>query len=257
MCFSAYILWNSEYTNSDFAAVCRESVACAAYLRTIMRGERSAVFSGGTPSAIYKGAEQGDVALSLSAADICDGKVKSALSVLGDKLVGVPVDTGAILIKQETYADSLLFLHNSKKECRFQPSHLFKDKNDWALGAYAVKYEDGTVELISLYYGSEVGRQGFKYERHRVPENKKGVEIDIEIGGDNAEALPCYFTHDNQWFESLCYSTTPVITDEHTAFAYEWKNPYPEKKITKIKAINVSQDMEQTVVLYGVVAIKK
>ena len=43
----------------------------------------------------------------------------------------------------------------------------------------------------------------------------------------------------------------------YSAFAYEWKNPYPEKKITKIKAINVSQDMEQTVVLYGIAAIKK
>ena len=257
MCFSAYILWNSEYTNSDFAKVCRESVSRGAYLRTIMRNEPSPVFSYGSSTAIYNGGESGEMTLALSAADVCDEKVKAALSPLGDRLVGVPVDRGAILVKPDVYADSLLFLHNSKKEMKFEPSHLFKDKNDWALGAYAVSYEDGTVELVSIFYGTEVGWQNYNYERHRISTDKNGAEIDIDVSGDNEAAAPCYFTHNHQWFESLCYSTTPVIADGCTAFAYEWKNPYPEKMIKKIKAINVSGDMEQSIVLFGIAAIKK
>lgn len=257
MMFSAYILWNSEYTNADFSGVCREIVRRTPYLRAIMRSEPSALFAGGKAHAVYQGDEsKAAMKINLSEADVCDKSVKAALSSLDNEIYGVSVDTGAILVKPDVYADSLLFVHNTKQEMKFEPSHLFKDENIWALGAYAVTYEDGTVEIVGVYYGKEAGFSKYSFERHRKTTDKNGVEIDIDISGDNESATPCYFTHNHQWFESLCYSTTPVITDSCTAFAYEWKNPYPDKKIKKIKAINVSQNMEQSVVLFAIFAVK-
>ncbi|MBQ8321088.1 MAG: beta-N-acetylhexosaminidase [Clostridia bacterium] len=257
MMFSSYILWNSEYTNADFSDVCHEIVRRTPYLRAIMRGEPSALFAGGGVTPLYKGDDsKAAMKIKLSDADISDKRVKTALSVFGDELSGVSVDTGAILVKPDAYADSLLFLHNTKEEMKFEPSHLFKDENIWALGAYAVTYEDGTVEIVGVYYGKEAGWSKYSFERHRKSTDKNGAEIDIDVSGDNKSATPCYFTHNHQWFESLCYSTTPVITDTCTAFAYEWKNPYPEKKISKIKAINVSQNMEQSVVLFAILSVK-
>ncbi len=258
MMFSAYILWNSEYTNSDFEEVCRELIAKTYYLKGIMRGGVSPLVLGGRATSIYKGdSKNAAMKINLNVADIYDDIVKNAVSVFGDELNGVSVDTGAILVKPDVYADSLLFIHNTKKEMRFEPSHLFKDEKIWGVGAYAVSYDDGTVELVPVYYGKEAGYKDFTLERHRVSTDKNGAEIDIEIPGNNDIAVPCYYTHDHQWFESLCYSTTPVIGDDIAVFAYEWKNPSPEKKIIKIKAINTSGDMEQSIVLFGIAAVKK
>lgn len=258
MMFSSYILWNSEYTNSDFSGVCREIVRRTPYMRAIMRGNSSHLFAGGKVTPIYKGEKEKETTkISLADADVCDKSVKAALSVLGDEVSGVSVDTGAILVKPDVHADSLLFVHNTKEEMKFEPSHLFKDENIWALGAYAVKYDDGTVEIVPVYYGKEAGWYKYSFDRHRISTDKTGAEIDIDISGDSKSATPCYFTHNHQWFESLCYSTTPIITDNCTAFAYEWENPYPQKKITMIKAINVSQNMNQSVVLFGIMAVKK
>lgn len=258
MMFSAYILWNDEYTNSDFKAVCRKAIAKAPYMRAIMRNCTSPIFDGGCVTPIYRGeAEKQVMKIRLADADIADADISRVAAAFGDELFGVPVDTGAILAKTDTYADSLIFVHNTKKEMKFEASHLFKDEKIWGLGVYVVSYDDGTVELAPVYYGKEAGYKDFSLERRRDASDKNGVEIDIAVQGNTDVAVPCYFTHKHQWFESLCYTTTPIISDNIAAFAYEWKNPHPKKRIIKIKAMNTSQDMEQSVVLFGIAAVKK
>ena len=125
------------------------------------------------------------------------------------------------------------------------------------MGTYAVIYEDNDYELVSLYYGREIGTKDYSITRHRRIGNSKGGEIDIDIGAaENAISKAAYFDHDFSWHESLCYFTTPIICDDGTAFLYEWKNPHPEKKITMIKGISVSKKDELECTLFGIVGIK-
>ena len=102
--------------------------------------------------------------------------------------------------------------------------------------------------------------KNFKYSRHR-DEGTVSFEIDNELEEGDVSTLPCYFTKDFTWTESLTYNTTPIVTDDGTVFAYEWKNPHPDKKITKIRPYSVPQvfnkyDMEESIVLFGIVAVK-
>ena len=158
-------------------------------------------------------------------------------------------------MRLSTYADKITFVHASTEEMPFKASHLFENRERWALGAYAVMYDDGTVEIAPVYYGIEAGALTVDASRRRDYAEKKGVEIDIDISSNkNCSEISPYYSYNHEWYESLAYNTVPVFADGVTAFAYEWRNPYPEKLITKIKPINVCKTMEQTLVLFAVIA---
>ena len=168
--------------------------------------------------------------------------MKKALSEFGETLWGTPIHTGNLIIKKEFYADSLVFLHNCTAEMPFYPSHYFSDEETWGIGAYAVCYEDGTVETANVYYGRQIGVSSFKFTRHRDEGTKLGVEIDNELDAGSKKAIPCYFSVDNTWLESLAYNATPIVGEDCTVFVFEWKNPHPDKKIIKIKPYSVATD---------------
>ena len=97
-------------------------------------------------------------------------------------------------------------------------------------------------------------------ERYRNASEKLGVEIDTELEEGKNQAIPCYYTMKNQWVESLTYNATPIIGEDATLFCFEWKNPYPDKKIVKIKPYSVATDFKdksktREVYLYGIGAI--
>ena len=166
-----------------------------------------------------------------------------------------------MLIKGEFKADSLLFLHNCKKEVAFTPSYYFRDPKQRGLASYVICYEDGDRECVNLYYGTEVGAACVDYTRKRNGE-EKGLEIDMEIKEGDSPTLPCYFTQAHPWIESLTYNTTPIIEGNTAVFAYEWQNPHPEKKIVMIRPYTfrkdytalTSADRSQAVVLFGIFA---
>jgi hypothetical protein len=139
----------------------------------------------------------------------------------------------------------------------FYPSHYFKDEHTWGIATYAVSYDDGSVELANVYYGRNVGVYDLNFERHRDGETKL-TEIDIDIEGSDGETLPCYYTRNHTWVESLAYSAPPIIGNDQTVFYYEWKNPHPDKTITQIRPYHIKtkteNDIEQTVVLFGIVS---
>lgn len=260
MAYSAAILWDDEYSNDMYGEICSKVSAFMPHLRAINRGEPSALANGKTPFAVYLGEnEKAYKTVDLSSSHINDTAIKNAISALPNTLHGVSVDSGNILIKNSFKADSLLFLHSTKKEQEFFPSHYFMDEANWGLGTYAICYEDATVEVVSVYYGRQIGVDSFDYTRHRDSETKS-FEIDTELEDGGASTLPCYFTKDFTWTESLTYNTTPIITDNGTLFAYEWKNPHPDKKITKIRPYSVPKvfnkyDMDDSIVLFGILAI--
>ncbi len=260
MAYTAELLWSDGYTNDMYGAVCEKVGKIVPFIRAINRGENSLLLSKKEINLIYTGKEEDAYqTLSLKNASVSDDRIKVALECLPDTVHGTSVDTGNIYIKNKFKADGLLFLHNTKKEMPYYPSHYFMEEANWGLGAYAVRYEDGSVELVSIYYGRQIGVKDFKYTRHR-DNSIVSFEIDNELEEGDVSTLPCYFTKDFAWTESLTYNTTPIITDEGTVFAYEWKNPHPDKAITMIRPYSVPKvfnqyDMDQSVVLFGILAL--
>lgn len=254
--YSAALLWNR--TSGTHDAINAEVLRIAPYLRAIMRSDGRECSPAQSVQILYRGEETKAVAtIDADTASTHGARVRSVLSQFADKLYGTPINTAGILLRPEVYASSLMFLHSSTEERAFKASHLFESRENWALGAYAVVYEDGTVELASIYYGIEVGALATNGERHRTAAENKGAEIDIDISGEaNYSELSPYFTYNHDWYQSLAYNTTPIFDGDITTFAYEWRNPYPKKKIMKIKPINVSKSMTETLVLFGVAAIK-
>ncbi len=258
--FSSEILWNEGYTNKRYTEVCENIAAAMPYVRALNKGERSLLSKETEPEVIYIGNE--DKAYQKITLDNCkyfDNEIYKALVTLPKMLSGVSVDTGNIIIKKELYSDGLLFIHNSKKEIEFLPSHFFCNEAKWALGSYAVCYEDGTVELANIYYGRQIGVNGFKFTRHRDV-STRSFEIDNELEEGESVTVPCYFTKDFDWTESLTYNTIPIITDNGTLFVYEWKNPHPDKKITRIRPYHIPKryneyDLDQSIVLFAILSI--
>lgn len=95
----------------------------------------------------------------------------------------------------------------------------------------------------------------FKIACNEGTKEDASVEIDNDTGSKQADVIAPTFAHASAWNGCLLYSTTPVIDSNHAAFAYEWKNPFPEKKIIKIKAIHTCHDRDQCAVLFSILAI--
>ncbi len=249
MAFSAEILWNDGYCNEKYTDLCEKITAFMPYLRAVMRGESSS----------FDFRKYNTVYLCNKEKSCQEIKIHDTGYGLPSRLFGVSIDTGNILIKKEFSAKKLVFLHNTKKELTFLPSHYFTDEANWALGAYAVVYEDKTVVLVGLYYGRQIGVKDFRFTRHRDT-TTVSFEIDNELEVGESSTVPCYFTKDFYWTESLAYNTTPIITEDGTVFAYEWKNPFPDKQIIKIKPYHIPKkfnehDLQQSIVLFGILSL--
>ena len=257
--FSSQVLWADDYNNSKYNEYIDSVRAMTPYLRAINRGEPSAFATAKALSPIYLA--EGDKLcgeIDLEKANIPDEKLDSLLSPFG-KLDGYSVDEGIMVIKKEFKADSLLFLHNCKKEVPYTPSYYFPDPKQRGLASYAILYEDGDVECANVYYGTEVGASCVDFSRNRSGE-EKGLEIDMDIKEGSSPTLPCYYSKNHPWVGSLTYNTTPIINDGTAVFAYEWKNPHPDKKIVKIRPYTFRKDYtaltsanrSQAVVLFGI-----
>ena len=260
--FSSQILWTKDYNNQKYDFLVDSCRAMVPYLRAINRGEPSRFASAKSLTPIYVGG--GDKIcgeIDLSTANIPDENLRTLLSPVGT-LNGVSTDFGIMVIKEEFKADSLLFIHNCKKEVEFTPSYYFRDPKQRGILSYAIRYEDGDFECVNVFYGTEVGANCMDYTRSRSGE-EKGLEIDMEIQEGDNPTLPCYYSKNHPWTGSLTYNTTPIINNGTAVFAYEWKNPHPDKKIVKIRPytfrkdytlLGGSADRSQAVVLFGIFA---
>ena len=255
--FSSYLLWESEYSNESYDEVC-SAVRCAMPVaRAVCKGEALNLRRMVKP--IYLCESETEHKINLSTASFPDEYTKANLSPFGDELYGFEIHTGNIIIKNEFFADSLLFLHNSGKEMPFCPSHYFFDEKARGIVSYVVSYEDGSVELANGYYGREIGSFDFSFERLRNPEESAGVEIDDDVEGKSDKMLPCYYSFKSEWVGSLAYNAAPIIGEDNSLFCFEWKNPHPGKKIVKIRPYNITHFSDRKngtlVYLFGIGAI--
>ena len=120
----------------------------------------------------------------------------------------------------------------------FEPFRSFYDgrfivDEEFHLGDHVVTYTDGSVARLPVYYG------------YNIASSKTDLSAEAYAASGAAE-------HKEPVGASL-----PIYENGALRFKAAYKNPYPEKKIKKIKAINVSGDMEQSIVLFGIAAIKK
>ena len=261
--FSSSILWSGDYDNSKYNEVINKTRGFAHYIRKLY-GHRSILRDAGLVEEIFASRNGDECAFDLATADIADEDIAEKIRSFG-KLSPRRIDEGLFIIEKEFYADSLVFLHNAKKELPFLPSYYFRSEKDLGLASYAVRYEDGDVECVNVYYGKQTGAEYSNYARHRDGEDQ-GLEIDIKIEKEGTQALPCYFTADHTWMGSLTYNTTVMLQNDVALFCLEWINPHPEKKIVSIRPYTFRKDYSlydsradrsQAVSLYAVLAASK
>ena len=261
--FAASILWSDDYDNSKYNETVDKVRGFAHYVRELY-GHRSILRDSNKLEEIFASREGNENCVDLASADISDACFKEKLKVFG-KLAPRRIDEGVLIIQKEFYADSLLFLHNAKKELPFLPSYFYRNEKDLGLASYAVKYEDGDVECVNIYYGKQVGAESVNYARH-FDGDAKGHEIDTEIANNGGTEPPSYFVTDHAHMESLTYHTTVIFENNVALFGHEWTNPHPDKKIVAIRPYTFRHDYSlydsradrsQAVSLYAILAATK
>lgn len=256
--FSTYMLWNKDYDLDQYENTVHDIINKMYFTRAIMRGEASILQSGGKSKIIYLGnREMSCVAIDLINATAPCKLVEDAIRKLGTVLYGTPIDTVNILIKDTFFADSLLFLHSAKKDMEYKPSHIFPEESLYGLGTYAILYEDGLLEFSNIIYGRNIGNIEFEIKKGDGYEESVSYEIDTFTGNKEKNIKAPTFSPGCQWNDSILYETVPVTDGHVSVFAYEWRNPYPDKRIVKIKAINTCRDRQQYAILFGILAVKK
>ena len=118
------------------------------------------------------------------------------------------------------------------------PSHRFPDYAPLGLCAYVVLYEDGTIETVNAVFGRTVGNMDYKIKCGDGSEEAENFTIDDALEEKKSGLKAPTFAPSSRWFGSILYDCVPFSDGETTAFLYEWKNPHPDKKIIKIRAIN-------------------
>ncbi len=251
--YSAAVLWEQDYCNEKRAEMRQKTLDFMPFVKAILHGNAKPSDSGNakllwTPLET----ESLEACINIPKVNLPDTPTARMLSEFPETVFGVSVDTAKLLIECDVYAKSLLFLAAAKEEMPYIPSYRFPQMKQWELGTAAIFYEDGSVELANNVYGTTLGCLNYDFGNGRA--SKAGDEIDSGIGEVEVELSP-YFSDNMPWFGSLAYNTTMLCDGKTAAFAYEWENPHPEKKIVKIKAINACQTKPQSIVLFGILNI--
>jgi len=115
-----------------------------------------------------------------------------------------PVSVGA-------KANSLVFLHTCQCKRDFRPTWAFQDpllpSPEDRVGAYTIRYSDGTEAVAEIRYGENIADRGLQY-------------------GEDIAVVPYWAepVHLSQDEEGL-----PI-----TVYRYEWTNPHPQKQIEAV-----------------------
>ena len=250
--FSANILWNKDYDNDKYKELVKKVINQMYFTKAIMRGYSLSRFDSEMVYTCKDGIE-----FNIGNSDKIVPEIIHAVKCFENKIYGQPIDTAGILVKKELYADELLILHSAKKDMEYVPSHKFPDYSRYGIGAYVVLYEDGTIECINAEYGTTVANIDFKIKLGDGKNDFVSNEIDDVQGNFANDTVAPVFSPLCNWNDGVLYDTVPLNDGEKTVFAYNWKNPHPDKKIVKIKAINTCHDKSQTAILFGISALKE
>ena len=257
MAFSGNMLWEKDYDTDKYEQMVEKVVGQMYFTKAIIRGESSLLFKGADTEVLYTGEkERAFSQFDMSKVANMEGVAKDAARKFGDKVYGVSADAVNLLIKKEFYAKGLMFLHAAKKDMEYEPSHRFPDYTKYGLCAYVLLYEDGTIETVNAVFGKTIGNMNIEVKAGDGSLEEVNFTIDSDEGEKGEELKAPTFAVGSQWFNGILYDCVPLYDGNSTAFVYEWKNPHPDKKIIKMRAINTCQDIDQSSVIYGISIIK-
>lgn len=268
--FSSEILWNHGFCDDLYQEYMYKSVRISNEIRWIMRGKAS--LNVGDAEILYKG-EEGDYKIAASDAVTFNPEAERLIKKCGD-VYGTPIDMNNISSKTNIYAKELVFVSAFKKREEFYHSYNYTrvpgfdrtpggdtryenvDLPRWTAATFAVLYEDNTIELVNMTYGISGTDINVDWGRQSLKNNDGVAEVDdlTKEGKKNKMDAPGFKVTD-PWIYSATYFSMPVISSGKTAYIYTWKNPHPEKKIVRIKAINTTRDKEQSLLLFALAYI--
>lgn len=260
--FSAEMFWNQNYSDTVYTDFLHTAMRKAEDVRKIICPEKNI---SGKVEILYKTNVD---TYKIDSNAYCYGRNAEELMKICGKLSGTPVDTSHVFLETDIYAESLLLCEAFKKPEEQQMSYnyitaehwdssptsdssfLCSHMPRWTAATHEILYEDGTVELANATYGITAADVHMKYERLCRYSDERVNEIDEKDEGERVKA-PHYKLSDS-WQSSVLYFSDTIISEEYTAYVYEWKNPYPDKKIKKIKVISTTHDKEQSVILFAI-----
>ncbi|MBQ7032874.1 MAG: family 20 glycosylhydrolase [Clostridia bacterium] len=269
--FTSELLWNNRYSDENYTSHFERAIGIVPTVKFVMNCPHSPYLSGDTVEIVYQG--KGDMLLSPQAGRTFNPSTRKFLDKL-DEISATAVNTGDIMIKLNRNARSLVFLqafnkmeeyyHSynfiTVKNCMDSPSgggnYLNVDLPRWSAAVYVVLYEDGKTELIKATYGLCGANINMDWSRRRLTGKDSVAELDVLTNDVLSEELSPHYHIEDMWLPASAYFTTPIRFDDKTLYAYEWINPYPNKKISRIKAINTTHDTSQSVLLFALGLIK-
>lgn len=260
--FSAAVLWQSDYCDANWKSYFERTISQMSGIREIARNAQNAFCSKrfGNMDVYYAGDDINSLcciertAININAVP---QNIWWVISKLPDKVYGVEVDSNQLWVHINNRIGSLLFLHaSSKKE-----NHNWVSKWDSPIlkrpAEYIVRYMDGTVVPIKIRYGVEVGAFDMDWSRQRRKSNEVTSDVDVvsEKRGENTVAP--YYKIEDEWRDTLVYTTFPIVVEGYTIYAYEWENSYPKKEIEFFRPIhNTSCNLTQKVMLFAVIGCR-
>ena len=135
----------------------------------------------------------------------------------------------------DSHADSLVFSHNTSICLPYRSADKGYRLENYHIGCYTVRYQDGGESRIDLYFGGNIGNEDARWGRN-------GAEADIGI------LQAAYYTR--PWIKTLNFK------DHVTVFDYEWINPYPEKAIKEIVLTLINKGAPFSIFVYGIKIIR-
>ncbi len=247
--FSAGILWTEDYNDTMWEDECWMVVRLMPAIKEMLQGRRYSL-SGGNENGFKTFHMDNTVEVIKWGSDIEFSHV-----FMGDNVKCFnPFAMDDVDIAVDSNVNTLIFLHAVLEPMKFIPSWDFVDMSEYLLGGYEVIFEDGSIEDIELHYGIHLGQMDMEWTRYRGQDDEAPVEVD-DLTGEGAQTstkIPPYYNPKEPWAGSLMYFTIPVRAHINgkikTLYAYEWINPYPDKKVVSVRAKDTSN---QRVLLFG------
>jgi hypothetical protein len=149
---------------------------------------------------------------------------------------GMPETIQNIMVNRQ--CRSLVFLHSYTADLGVVALHACSyigQEND-VVGNYTIRYEDNTSLLVPVIYSRTIGYVGRQFGAHWANPVYQLADIHEEIE------------------EGVTSRKVVVKAECKVVFSYEWKNPYPERKVREISLTHI-ENKESGIVLFAVTGV--
>jgi len=264
--FSAGALWTGGNEDAAWDEADQTTISVMPVVKSMMQNGESALIAVNPtdfvslylPEQAGQGRTPEPLSLPVQEVKWMQGSLLKDIFTGSDEITRIPPSKEEIKVKVEGRMESLIFIHAAAKSMGYCPSWCFLDMSKYKLGRYDIQYEDDSSVAVNIQYGIHIGNIDMDWGRYRSIGDD--VRQDVEQAGVQSESvpesLPPYYKMADDWRGSLMYFTIPVKlrTGEgmKTGYAYEWRNPYPEKRIQSVRWVSNAEDKLQSVIIISI-----